>query len=231
LKDRVYKLDKSDNMGLIEAARHTWLADPYTILAQKTERRDIEQKSKEAGAEHVSFTGSKTMSWMAARSRSTGCLDPNGPVITCLNNRRANEFDVLVTVLQAAMCRAVQERKGLREFRQPYNAYRHVVDKTIAAEANRRKVLRTLSKYPLVDLYDLVSCAPEEWTEISRELGGVNHGVAVRCAMEHVQNHFAPVDRAAFWVAVRARQPAINQGLSISFPGDNPLFDNLDGYD
>eukprot|EP00929_Paragymnodinium_shiwhaense_P009662 TRINITY_DN113915_c0_g1_i1.p1 TRINITY_DN113915_c0_g1~~TRINITY_DN113915_c0_g1_i1.p1 ORF type:complete len:275 (-),score=61.54 TRINITY_DN113915_c0_g1_i1:191-1015(-) len=229
LKDKDFKHDRSDNVGLMDAARASWLSDPFTKIQQASERRVIEQRAKEADADYIPFTGTRNMDWRVARSRSTGCLQPNGIVMTVLKKRNANEFEDLVAVLQAAMSR--EARKDLREFRQVHNKHRHVVDKTIADEANKRKVLRTLAKYPLVDLYDLVSCAPEEWTEISRELGGVNHGVAVRCALEHVQNHFAPVDRAAWWVAVRARQPAINQGRSTSFPGDNPLFDNVTDFD
>lgn len=225
LKGRHYKHDRSDNVGLMEASRHSWLNDPFTQYDQVAERRELAKKFKDGEAEDTAFTGTRSMTWMEARSRSVGCLHSDGPIMNCLRNRKANEFDDLVKVLQAAMTREV--RKDLREFRQPYNKHRYTVDKTITDEANKRKVLRTLSKYPLVDLYDLVSCAPEEWTDISRELGGVNHGVAVRCALEYVQNHFAPVDRAAWWVAVKARQPAINQGRSTSFPGDSPVFADM----
>eukprot|EP00927_Polykrikos_kofoidii_P059611 TRINITY_DN54757_c0_g1_i1.p1 TRINITY_DN54757_c0_g1~~TRINITY_DN54757_c0_g1_i1.p1 ORF type:complete len:323 (-),score=31.07 TRINITY_DN54757_c0_g1_i1:60-908(-) len=210
-EERPHLDDGSNAAGLVEASRIAYHMDPINILAAPI--RLPGSQTFQAGNESVPFSGTKCLDWMGARARSTGCLD-HAAIKRVLDKRTTTDFDDLVTVLQHAMSK--ERRHDLREFARPYNPHRHTMVTHITDDQTRRRILRTLYKFPLCDILDLAQCKPELWSEISRELGGVTHGCAMRCAMEHTQV-MAPVDRAALWTGAGTRQAAIDQMRTISF--------------
>merc|ERR1719326_1665246 len=88
------------------------------------------------------------------------------------------------------------------------------------AEQKRRHVLNSLRSFPICDVFDLARCAPDVWASLSRELGGVSHGVVMSIALRHVTENLPRKDRAAFWQAVNLRQSNVGQGCVLYFPGD-----------
>lgn len=171
--------------------------------------------------EYTAFSGTRNMSWAMARSRSMGALAPGGIVDKALTMRRRTDFDILVDVLVSSM----REDKPLdiRTFRQPYNPNRlgQAGDPAeLDPDRRRKKVLQALRKYPLVDIYDLATCDREYWSDISRDLGGLPHSVAMKFTMEAVQQEMTPMDRAAFWTAVGARQGLSGHYRVLNIAGD-----------
>ena len=58
----------------------------------------------------------------------------------------------------------------------------------------------------------------EEWTEIGRDLGGLNLRHVKANTMKYVQEDMEPIARAAFWTAVGVRQRPIEHKRSMQFP-------------
>lgn len=172
--------------------------------------------------EYTSFSGTRNMSWAMARSRSMGALAQGGILQKALNVRTRTNMDLLVDVLVSAM--REDRPMDLRHFRQPYNPNRHAQagdPAQLTPERRRKKVLQALEKYPLCDLYDLATCQREYWSDISRELGGLPHSVAMKYAMEAVQQEMPPMDRAAFWTAVGTRQGVSEHYRTVNVAGDD----------
>lgn len=168
--------------------------------------------------ELLPFTGTHNLSWGMARARSTGALQHGGVVDSALKLRTQDDLELLVQVLLG--CTATEKPKELRYFRQPYNAHRDTVSNMVTDDRRRKQVLSTLQKYPLCNVYDLARCSPRRWSHISRELGGVSHGAAMRLATEEVQKAMCPLDRASFWTSVGTRTKVIDHGRVCGFAGD-----------
>lgn len=226
-------LTGTDAEGLLEQARPTWRTEPFKVSPAErhatVEELTLTSSRSLPQLENTAFAGTMSMPWTAARSRSTGMLahDPKarsampigpGALDEVLKKRHTTHFDDLVEILRKAM--VMDRSPDLWSFKQPYNAHRHITVTAPTEEQDRRKVLRTLRSAPLCDVYDLARCPADLWAEISRELGGVGHGDAIRCALEHVQNNFSRTERAAFWTAVGTRQQSSHHGRVMSFPGD-----------
>lgn len=174
--------------------------------------------------EHTAFSGTSNMSWAMARSRSMGALAPGGVLQKALKVRNRRDNELLIDVLE----RAMREDKPLdiRHFRQPYNPNRHVQagdPAELSPDRRRKKVMQTLAKYPLCDINDLAVCSAHEWRDISRELGGLPYSVAMKFAMEAVQQELTPLDRAAFWTAVGPRQGISEHYRTLHIPADDSL--------
>merc|ERR1712039_210179 len=168
--------------------------------------------------ELLPFTGTHNLSWGMARARSTGALQEGGVVDRALKLRTQDDLELLVQVLMSIT--SAEKPEELRHFRQPYNAHRHTVSNMVSQDRRRKQVLSTLQKYPLCNVYDLARCSPRRWSGISRELGGVSHGTAMRLASEYVQKSMCPLDRASFWTAVGTRTKVIDHGRVCGFAGD-----------
>merc|ERR1712194_526593 len=97
---------------------------------------------------------------------------------------------------------------------------RHTVSNAVPQDRRRKQVFSTLQKYPICNLYDLARCSPRRWSGISRELGGVSHGDAMRIAAEYVQKSMCPLDRASFWTSVGTRTKVVDHGRVCGFAGD-----------
>lgn len=168
--------------------------------------------------ERTAFAGTTNLPWMMARARSAGSLTEGGALHKVLQLRGETDFEALVKV----MVKALPDSKSpnLRAFRQPHNAHRDLTSNIVSEESRRKSILRVLLKYPLVDVYDLARCPQDQWTEISRDLGGLSHGHVMKGALEYIQTQMAPVDRAAWWAAVGRRQQSCDKGKSTFFPGD-----------
>lgn len=172
--------------------------------------------------EHTAFSGTETMQWRVARCRSTGCLTPGS---TCdkvlkLRNHR-DSLDPLVSILMAAA--PMERNEPLRSFPQPFNPHRQVFDsRGMTDEDRRRKVLKALQNNPLASVSDLARCSPRRWTGISRDLGGVSFGDAMRHMMKHVQENMSPLERASFWASVGPRQRVVDHTRVCGFAGDVP---------
>jgi len=150
-----------------------------------------------------------------------GALVQGGILDKALTMRTKTNFDLLLDVLENAMRQ--DKPLDIRDFRQPYNPNRHAQasDPTeLDPDRKRKKILQALKKYPLVDIYDLATCDTEYWADISREVGGLSHGVAMRYAMEAVQQEMTPMDRAAFWTAVGTRQGLSGHYRTMNIAGD-----------
>lgn len=171
--------------------------------------------------DYQAFSGTRPMPLAVARARSTGALQKGGVLDKVLKLRTMTELDQLVQVLVDTA--PVEPREHYRAFRQPFNPHRErMTNHLIPEEKRRRQVLNALKKYPLQNVYDLATCSPEIWSSISRELGGVSYGTAMRNVMVHVQEDFTPLERASFWAAVGHRQRIVDHGRVISFAADVP---------
>jgi len=170
----------------------------------------------------IAFSGTKPLELKAARARSHGCLRTGGPLDRVLKLRKENDLERLVDVLVRAA--PDQRHDALRYFKQPYNAHRaKMAPRYIDEDHRRRLVLQILRKYPLCDIYDLVRVDEKLWANISRELGGLSYGVAMRSAMEVVAESMTPLERATFWAAVGTRQRTMDQGRSVVFAAQDSL--------
>jgi len=169
--------------------------------------------------EYRSFTGTETLRWGMARARSTGVLQEGGTIDRALTLRTQTDLDLVINVLTSTVSKTKPEE--LRAFSRPFNKHRHTISNLVDDDFRRQKVIRTLSMYPITNIYDLARCSPRRWNSISRELGGVSHGDVMRRALEQVQQA-APMDRAAFWTAVGARAKTNDRGRVCGFAGDKP---------
>ena len=164
----------------------------------------------------IAFSGTKSLDLKTARSRSQGCLQSGGPLDRVLKLRKENDLDRLVDVLVRAA--PDQRHDALRYFKQPYNAHRAKMAPRYLDENHRRRlVLQILKKYPLCDIYDLIRVDEKQWASMSRELGGLSYGVAMRSAMEVVAESMTPLERATFWASVGTRQRSADHGRSVVF--------------
>ncbi|CAK8994961.1 unnamed protein product [Durusdinium trenchii] len=170
----------------------------------------------------IAFAGTKPLDLKSARARSQGCLRTGGPLDRVLKLRKENDLERLVDVLVRAA--PDQRHDALRYFKQPYNAHRAKMAPRYIDEENRRRlVLQILKKYALCDIYDLIRVDEKQWASISRELGGLSYGVAMRSAMEAVAESMTPLERATCWAAVGTRQRAADHGRSVVFAAqDSP---------
>ncbi|CAK9010545.1 unnamed protein product [Durusdinium trenchii] len=170
----------------------------------------------------IAFSGTKPLDLKSARARSQGCLRSGGPLDRVLKLRKEHDLERLVDVLVRAA--PDQRHDALRYFKQPYNAHRAKMASRYIDEDHRRKlVLQILRKYPLCDIYDLVRVDEKLWASISRELGGLSYGVAIRSAMEVVAESMTSLERATFWAAVGTRQRAADHGRTVVFAAqDSP---------
>eukprot|EP00930_Biecheleria_cincta_P075339 TRINITY_DN62503_c0_g1_i1.p1 TRINITY_DN62503_c0_g1~~TRINITY_DN62503_c0_g1_i1.p1 ORF type:complete len:235 (-),score=41.04 TRINITY_DN62503_c0_g1_i1:149-853(-) len=160
---------------------------------------------------YMSFSGTSPLSWRTARSRSAGLLRPGGVIEKVLDLRTETHLDRLVEVLVRAA--PDQRRDELRYFKQPFNPHREAAESRFIDKTTRKKqVMQVLKKYPLCDIYDLVRCDELQWSAISRDLGGISFGVAMKYAMEVVGEKFTPLERASFWSAVGNRQRVTDHG-------------------
>jgi len=134
---------------------------------------------------------------------------------TALKLRKETDLDRLVNVLVKS---APSERKDdLRYFKQPYNPHREkMASRFIDEEKRKKQVLQVLRKYPICDLYDLARIDDRMWSDISRDLGGISYGVAMRFALASVGEDFTPLERASFWAAVGNRQRIADHGKTCS---------------
>eukprot|EP00931_Biecheleriopsis_adriatica_P093267 TRINITY_DN6700_c0_g2_i1.p1 TRINITY_DN6700_c0_g2~~TRINITY_DN6700_c0_g2_i1.p1 ORF type:complete len:236 (-),score=24.56 TRINITY_DN6700_c0_g2_i1:33-740(-) len=155
--------------------------------------------------EMIAYAGATQLSLSNARSRSEGCLRAGGPLDRVLKLRKETDLERLVEVLVRA---APSERRDeLRYFKQPFNPNREKERARFVSEEERRKrVLQILRKYPLCDIYDLVRVGEQHWSDISRDLGGISYGAAMKAALEMVKSNFTPLERATFWAAIGNRQ-------------------------
>eukprot|EP00928_Gymnodinium_smaydae_P031480 TRINITY_DN2308_c0_g1_i2.p2 TRINITY_DN2308_c0_g1~~TRINITY_DN2308_c0_g1_i2.p2 ORF type:complete len:296 (+),score=54.32 TRINITY_DN2308_c0_g1_i2:127-1014(+) len=212
----IQKGDREGRDGLISASTVAWekeqhALDPMinpslplesvkklpTVRPQSAQaRREAEVPTEEM--EKTPFAGSRNMPWAVARPRSAAAMLQRGAVDRAM-----------LSVPPVTMW----------DFKKQYNPHRHEFEKKETPVDTRVRVMRVLRRYPLVDIYDLLGCSPKYWKEISRDLGGLSHGIAVKVALEHVEKEFSPMDRAAFWTAVGTRQQVIDQGRVASFPG------------
>lgn len=162
--------------------------------------------------------GSQSAAFIQA---ANGLSAGHGVLGKVLRSRVEDNFHVLVEVLSNAM-RCERKELDLREFTKPYSANNHHRDAHISIEKRRRTVYRTLQRYPLCNIYDLAICPARDWTQISRELGGVNKGTVMRCMMDQVQTALPPYERAAFWAAVSTRQATVEHGRTCCFARSYP---------
>mmetsp|Transcript_44053 Transcript_44053/g.113929 ORF Transcript_44053/g.113929 Transcript_44053/m.113929 type:complete len:304 (-) Transcript_44053:131-1042(-) len=170
-------------------------------------------------AEQVAYLGTQNLPTGMARARSLGALQKGGAIDKALVLRQETNLGILVRVLMEAA--RPDKPLDIRHFRKPYNAHREqMANREYSTDQLRSKVLHTLMKYPLVDVYDLLRCDERHWSNISRELGGISHGSAVKVALEHIKEAMPPADRAAFWAAVGNRQSGVDHGRTLSFAGD-----------
>jgi len=170
----------------------------------------------------IAFAGTKTLDWRVARSRSQGCLRAGGPMDRVLKLRKETELDRLVDVLVRAA--PDQRHDALRYFKQPYNAHRKKMGPRYIDEDHRRRlVLQVLRKYPLCDIYDLVRVDERQWANMSRELGGLSYGVAMKMAMEVVAESMTPLERATFWGAIGTRMRNADHGRVVVFAAQDSL--------
>mmetsp|Transcript_124923 Transcript_124923/g.314366 ORF Transcript_124923/g.314366 Transcript_124923/m.314366 type:complete len:255 (+) Transcript_124923:156-920(+) len=170
--------------------------------------------------EYISFSGTQNLPWAMARSRSMGALSSGGVVDKALRHRQRTDLDLLVEVLADSV--RDDRPQDIRHFRQPFNAHRHTEASTdLSPDVKRKKVLQVLMKYPLTDIYDMATCSPEHWSDISRELGGLSHGVAMRTALDYVQQTFSPIERAAFWAACGPRQRVVDHSRQTHFAANS----------
>jgi len=133
-----------------------------------------------------------------------------------LKLRKETDLDRLIDVLVRAA--PDQRHDALRYFKQPYNAHRKkMAPRYIDQEHRRKLVLQVLKKYPMCDIYDLVRVDERLWANISRELGGLSYGVAMKAAMEVVKESMTPLERATFWGAVGTRQRIADHGRTVVF--------------
>jgi len=163
--------------------------------------------------------GTKNMSHLASMTRSVGSLRKGGVLDMAIKNRTSRSFDDLVDILVRTM--GTVKMEDLRAFpgQTPHNPHRHNVSNHADVEWRRNRVMRALAKYPLCDIYDLARCSAEEWSKLSRELGGISHGIAMRIMLEHVQCNAPSSTRASFWTAVGASQGIQERGRQCSLPG------------
>lgn len=219
LKGRPHSTEATpDGMdGLIDISLPQWRKEPLSALTSSVSLPTLKGMPGEE-SEEVPFVGTRNMPWRVAQERSRFALTQADFMDVALKKRLTTDLDDLVDILQAAMMTLT--KPDYRSFKQPYNAHRHVTVQAVTDEMNRKKVLKALRTYPICDVYDLARCNQDVWSEISRELGGISHGVAMKCALEHVQAHFPRRDRAAFWAAVGTRQQNVNHMRSLYFAGD-----------
>lgn len=136
--------------------------------------------------------------------------------------------DLLVKALVMAMQEAGKIPGGppLHDFRMAYNPHRdghnhsEIVKSSRPVEGDavklRRQVLKGLERYPLCDIRELLACDPDTWLHLSRCLGGLAHGQAVRCAMSLLASaDVRPVDRALYHAAVSQRQRSVDRGRQV----------------
>lgn len=203
--------------GLIQIAQPQWRKEPLSALTSSVSLPTLNGISGEE-AESVPFVGTRNMPWRVAQERSKFALTQGDLLDNALKKRSTTDLDDLVDILQEAM--VTLTIPDYRSFKQPFNAHRHVTVQQVNDEMNRKKVLKALRTFPVCDVYDLARCAPDVWAEISRELGGISHGVVMKCALKHVQENFPRNERAAFWAAVGTRQQNINHMRCLYFAGD-----------
>mmetsp|Transcript_7998 Transcript_7998/g.17288 ORF Transcript_7998/g.17288 Transcript_7998/m.17288 type:complete len:271 (+) Transcript_7998:223-1035(+) len=197
---------------LPEVVRPPPLPDGFPLPGARAELRP----------ELIAFSGTQNLTWAIARSRSMGALTSGGILDKVLKHRAKSDLDVLIDVIATAV--REDRPSELRSFKQPYNPNRHTEDsRYVAPELRRKKVLQVLRKFPLLHIYDLATVAPEYWSKISRELGGLSHGAVMKVAVQYVQQNLSPTDRAAFWAAVGSRQRTADQGRQMSFAGNSTL--------
>mmetsp|Transcript_30141 Transcript_30141/g.54629 ORF Transcript_30141/g.54629 Transcript_30141/m.54629 type:complete len:236 (+) Transcript_30141:81-788(+) len=168
----------------------------------------------------LAFTGTRPMPLAVARSRSEGCLKSGGPLDLALKARKYTDLDLLVDVLVKS---APDQRKDdLRYFKQPYNPHREkMASRFIDEEKRKKQVLQVLRKYPICDIYDLARVDERMWSDISRDLGGISYGVAMRSALQCVGQNFTPLERASFWAAVGNRQRITDRGRTCSIAAED----------
>eukprot|EP00933_Yihiella_yeosuensis_P076308 TRINITY_DN8600_c2_g1_i1.p1 TRINITY_DN8600_c2_g1~~TRINITY_DN8600_c2_g1_i1.p1 ORF type:complete len:246 (+),score=37.21 TRINITY_DN8600_c2_g1_i1:110-847(+) len=176
---------------------------------------------------YLAFTGSQSMDWKTARSRSCGLLradrsskigDSLGQV---LKLRQETDLDRLVEVLVQSA--PDMKPEDMRAFKQPFNPHREqMASRYLDEETRRTHVLQVLRKYPLCNLCDLVRCDETQWNQISRDLGGLSYGLAMRKALQCVNKSFTPLERACFWAAVGNRQPIVDHGRTTKFAAMDP---------
>jgi hypothetical protein len=203
--------------GLIEVAWPQWRKEPVTTLTSSVSLPTLKGTPGEE-AETVPFAGTVSMPWNVSQEKSKMFLTQSDLLDKAMRKRMTTDLDDLVAILQEAM--GTLNHPDYKSFKQPYNAHRHVAVQTVTYEMNRKKVLKALREYPICDVYDLARCKPDTWREISRELGGICHGVALKCALNYVQANFPRKERAAFWAAVSTRQQNINHMRVLSFAGN-----------
>ena len=170
----------------------------------------------------IAFSGTKPLDLKVARARSQGCLQSGGTLDRVLKLRKEHDLERLVDVLVRAA--PDQRHDALRYFKQPYNAHRaKMAPRYIDEDHRRRLVLQVLRKYPLCDIYDLVRVDEKLWASISRELGGLSYGVAIRSAMEVVAESMTSLEKATFWAAVGTRQRLADHGRTVVFAAQDSL--------
>jgi hypothetical protein len=78
----------------------------------------------------------------------------------------------------------------------------------------KRRVLIALERHPLGTVGELVGCDPDEWLKLSKMLGGLSHGVAVRKAMLLVSSpEVTSIQRGVFHAAAsRNKQRTVDRG-------------------
>eukprot|EP00928_Gymnodinium_smaydae_P071174 TRINITY_DN54835_c0_g1_i1.p2 TRINITY_DN54835_c0_g1~~TRINITY_DN54835_c0_g1_i1.p2 ORF type:complete len:309 (-),score=53.96 TRINITY_DN54835_c0_g1_i1:40-903(-) len=217
-----------DKEGLLEVSRSEWRNDPFQQAQFEWSSPPMGRVKPDVflGKADEPFAGTSPMPWIMSRARSTGCIPDAGErpatetallLDKCLKMRTQTAFDDLIEVLVMVIEDA--QRPSIKEFKPTYNPHRHPYNPTPTREMLRRKVLRVLKRSPIVDLYDLCRCDPEIWTAVSRDLGGISHGSAVKVAVEYVGERFSPLDRAAFWTAVGTRQEVMAHGRNMNFAG------------
>mmetsp|Transcript_47550 Transcript_47550/g.77090 ORF Transcript_47550/g.77090 Transcript_47550/m.77090 type:complete len:239 (-) Transcript_47550:120-836(-) len=228
--------------GLAQELTGTYVALPCARLRPKHPPRDSDwlppaakkiQVPEEKGEylfggtadlrqEMQAYSGTKGMSFHVARSRSMSCLAAGGPLDRVLKLRHETDLDRLIEVLVRA---APDQRKdGLRQFRQPFNPHREAAaSKYITDDQRRQQVLQVLRKYPLCDIYDLARCDQVQWANISREMGGLGYGTAMKSAMQAVGQALTPLERASFWAAVGNRQRVVDHGRSCGIAARDSL--------
>jgi|Transcript_58829 hypothetical protein len=200
-----------------------WKPGPADVGLSRVQPRTIEDCPDR---NKTPFAGTANLPWRMARARSTGCLKDGSTLHRVMKLRTETNFEALVKVMVEAL--PMEKKKGIRYFKQPYNAHRETIESNVVTEEQRRKiVLQVLLEHnetpgttAICDLKDLAICPMREWTQISRKLGGISHGQVMRCAMEYVQTSMSPMDRAGFWAGVGTRQRIIDHGKSIIFPSD-----------
>lgn len=177
---------------------------------------------KSGNENQTAFEGTKNMTRLASWTRSTGSLREGGQPQAAVRNRTQTSFDDLVEILVCTMGTTKTEELHAFPGQTPVNKHRHTVTRVDDDEYRRGRVLRALAKYPLCDIYDLACCSPEDFSKISRELGGISHGVTMRLVMEHLQIHAPSSSRASFWIALGTGQGVHERGRQCSIPGVKP---------